>query len=119
MSQAERPDPKGKRVSLFVTCIMDMIYPGTGMSTVEVLERLGCTVDFPAAQTCCGQMGFNGGYRAEAKAVATQFLKTFQDSEMIVTPSGSCAAMVRHYYAELFADDPQWSAEAQRIASLT
>ncbi len=83
-----RPDPKGKRVSLFVTCIVDMIYPETGMSTVEVLERLGCEVDFPAGQTCCGQMGFNAGYRADAKAVAIHFLKTFKDSEVIVTPDG-------------------------------
>ena len=109
-----RADPKGKRVSLFVTCIVDMIYPETGMSTVEVLERLGCEVDFPMAQTCCGQMGFNAGYRADAKAVAIQFLKAFKDSEVIVTPSGSCAAMVRHYYLELFADDSQRLPEVEQ-----
>src|SRR5260221_5677694 len=113
------PDPKGKKVSLFVTCIVDMIYPNTGMSTVEVLERLGCTVDFPMAQTCCGQMGFNAGYRPEAKSVAQHFLKTFKDAEVIVTPSGSCAAMVRHYYAELFADDPNLLELAERIASIS
>jgi L-lactate dehydrogenase complex protein LldE len=115
----DRANPKGKRVSLFVTCIVDMIYPSTGMSTVEVLERLGCEVDFPMGQTCCGQMGFNAGYRAEAKAVAIQFLKAFKDSEVIVTPSGSCAAMVRHFYPELFADDPRWLPEVeQTIARL-
>ncbi len=114
-----RLDPKGKKVSLFVTCIVDMIYPGTGMSTVEVLERLGCVVDFPAAQTCCGQMGFNAGYRADAKAVARHFLSAFKDAEVIVAPSGSCVSMVRHFYAELFDDDPQWAAAAQRIISIT
>src|SRR5664279_928346 len=115
----QRPDPKGKRVSLFVTCIVDMIYSNTGMSTLEVLERLGCTVDFPMAQTCCGQMGFNAGYRDEAKSVAKQFLKAFADSEVIVAPSGSCTSMVRHYYPELFENDPEWHDEVERITSVT
>ena len=115
----ERPDPKGKKVSLFVTCIVDMIYPGTGMSTLEVLERLGCTVDFPMAQTCCGQMGFNAGYRDEARSVAKQFLKAFADSEVIVAPSGSCTSMVRHYYPQLFENDPDMREEIERITSIT
>jgi L-lactate dehydrogenase complex protein LldE len=119
MTTAHRPDPKGKKVSLFVTCIVDMIYPGTGMSTVEVLERLGCEVDFPMGQTCCGQMGFNAGFCDDARAVARQFLKAFKDAEVIVTPSGSCAAMVRHYYNELFADDTERRSEAERIMSIT
>jgi len=114
-----RPSARNKRVSLFVTCIVDMIYPGTGMSTVEVLERLGVAVDFPMSQTCCGQMGFNAGYRDDARAVARHFLTAFQDAEVIVTPSGSCASMVRHYYAELFADDPEWRERAARAASIT
>jgi len=112
-------DPKGKKVSLFVTCIVDMIYPGTGMATVEVLERLGLAVDFPPTQTCCGQMGFNAGYRAEAKAVAQHFIEAFRDSEVIVAPSGSCVSMVRHFYSELFADDPKWRAPMEQIAANT
>jgi L-lactate dehydrogenase complex protein LldE len=117
--RAERADVRGKRVSFFVTCIVDMIYPHSGMAAVEVLERVGCAVEFPAAQTCCGQMGFNGGYRAEARQVAQHFLRVFANAELIVTPSGSCAAMVRHYYPELFADEPALRAEAERIASIT
>lgn len=117
--QSTRPSPKGKRVSLFVTCIVDMIYPDTGMSVVEVLERLGVEVDFPEAQTCCGQMGFNAGYRDDAKAVARHFIETFRDAEVIVAPSGSCVTMVRHFYPELFADDPQWSAAMQDIVAKT
>jgi L-lactate dehydrogenase complex protein LldE len=119
MEHHARPTPTSKRVSLFVTCIVDMIYPQTGMATVAVLEKLGLEVDFPMAQTCCGQMGFNAGYRAEAKAVATQFLKAFKDAELIVSPSGSCTSMVRHFYPQLFADDPTWQAEMQRIVDNT
>src|SRR5476649_602853 len=115
----KRPDPKGKKVSLFVTCIVDMIYPNTGMSTLDVLERLGCTVDFPMAQTCCGQMGFNAGYRDEAKSVAKQFLKAFAESEVIVAPSGSCVSMVRHYYPQLFENDFELLVEIDRLTSIT
>lgn len=115
----ERESPIGKPVSLFVTCMVDMLYPATGMSVVEVLRHLGVAVDFPMAQTCCGQPAFNGGYRSEAKEVASQFLRAFQDAQVIVTPSGSCAAMVRHEYPALFADEADLSAEAQRLASIT
>ncbi len=114
-----RPSVIGKPVSLFVTCIVDMIYPNTGMSTVEVLERLGVHVDFPEAQTCCGQMGFNAGYRDDAKAVAKHFLTAFKDAEVIVAPSGSCVSMVRHFYSQLFEDDPQWHDRAAYAASIT
>lgn len=119
MADHERPSPQGKRVSLFVTCMVDMIYPDTGMSVVNILEHLGVEVDFPMGQTCCGQPGFNAGYRDEAKSVAIQFLKTFKDAEVIVMPSGSCAAMVRHEYPTLFKDDQEWSATAERVASIT
>lgn len=119
MTLDRRPSPKGKPVSLFVTCMVDMLYPQTGMSVVHVLEHLGVEVDFPMSQTCCGQPGFNAGYRDEARAVARQFLRAFQDAEVIVTPSGSCAAMVRHEYPALFAQDPQLHEEAVRLANIT
>lgn len=119
MTLLERASPEGKKVSLFVTCIVDMIYPQTGMSVVNILEHLGIEVDFPMEQTCCGQPGFNSGYRQEAKQVAIQFLKAFQNAEVIVTPSGSCAAMVRHEYPSLFEDDPHWLPQAERLASIT
>jgi L-lactate dehydrogenase complex protein LldE len=114
----DRPSPRGKRVSLFVTCIADVIYPQTGMSVVRLLEYLGIEVDFPAGQTCCGQPAFNTGYWPEARRVARQFLKTFQDSDVIVAPSGSCVAMVRHEFPHLFKDDP-WLALAKQVASKT
>jgi L-lactate dehydrogenase complex protein LldE len=115
----ERPSPKGKPVSLFVTCIVDMVYPDTGMSVVKILEHLGVEVDFPMGQTCCGQPAFNSGYRDDAKTVAKQFITAFEHAEVIVAPSGSCTAMVRHEYDTLFADDPEWLAKAQRIEAIT
>lgn len=119
MALPERKSPAGKTVSLFVTCMVDMLYPETGMSVVDVLEHLDVRVEFPLAQTCCGQPGFNSGYHVEARQVASQFLEAFSDAEVIVTPSGSCAAMVRHEYPSLFADDPRQHAAAVRMASIT
>lgn len=119
MSLIKRESPKGKRASLFVTCMVDMLYPQTGMSVVKVLRHLGVAVDFPAGQTCCGQPAFNAGYRNEAKQVAAYFIDIFQNAELIVTPSGSCAAMVRHEYPRLFADDPERAAKAERLAGIT
>ncbi len=114
-----RETPRGKPVSLFVTCIVDMIYPQTGMSVVRILEHLGIPYDFPLSQTCCGQPAFNGGYRDEARNVARQFLRAFDKAQVIVTPSGSCAAMVRHEYPALFAEDRLWRARAERAAAIT
>lgn len=119
MTQDPRPSPRGLPVSLFVTCMVDMLYPQTGWSVVAILEHLGVTVDFPMGQTCCGQPGFNAGHRPEAREVALQFLKAFKDAQVIVTPSGSCAAMIRHEYPGLFAADPQWAEVARRVADIT
>jgi L-lactate dehydrogenase complex protein LldE len=119
MTLAERESPKGKRVSLFVTCMVDMLFPQTGMSVVKVLDHLGVEVDFPMTQTCCGQPAFNAGYWHEARQVAEQFLRAFEQAQVIVTPSGSCAAMLRHEYPQLFAGDPAQSQLAGRLASIT
>jgi L-lactate dehydrogenase complex protein LldE len=119
MSDDLRPSPRYKPVSLFVTCIVDMIYPQTGVSVVDILEHLGVEVRFPMGQTCCAQPAFNSGFWDESRTVARQFLTTFADAEVIVTPSGSCASMVRHYYPELFKDDPEWYDRATWAASIT
>jgi L-lactate dehydrogenase complex protein LldE len=97
----------GNRVSLFVTCIVDQLFPKTGLAMADVIERLGYRVDFPERQTCCGQPAFNSGYRAEARIVARHFLDTFESCETIVVPSGSCTAMVVHHFAELFQKEPR------------
>ncbi len=86
------------RVGLFITCFNDTLFPQVGRATVSVLERLGVTVDFPAAQTCCGQMHFNSGYRPECVPLVRNFARVFAGYDAVVTPSASCAAMVRHYH---------------------
>ena len=89
------------RVSLFVTCVVDQLFPNVGMAMADVLERSGCTVEFPDGQTCCGQPAFNSGYHDEARDVARHFLDVFRDAEYIVVPSGSCTAMIKHHLPEI------------------
>ena len=106
------------KVSLFVTCLVDQLWTSIGVSSVEVLRRVGCEVEFEQRQTCCAQPAFNTGYRNEARAVARRFIEIYEesDAEAIVSPSGSCTAMVRHY-PELFAEDPEWLPRARTIAA--
>jgi L-lactate dehydrogenase complex protein LldE len=105
----------GQRVSLFVTCIGDQLFPSAGLAVVEVLERLGYAVDFPKDQTCCGQPAFNSGYRNEARVVARHFLKTFESSEYIVVPSGSCTSMITHHFHDLFRKEPETLARVEAL----
>jgi L-lactate dehydrogenase complex protein LldE len=85
------------RIALFVTCFNDTLFPGTGKAVVSLLERLGCEVDFPLEQTCCGQMHFNTGYADDGIALARRFERVFADAEVIVSPSASCVGMVREH----------------------
>ncbi|MDQ1538825.1 MAG: L-lactate dehydrogenase complex protein LldE [Actinomycetota bacterium] len=87
------------KVGLFVTCLNDTMFPGTGIATVKLLRRLGVEVDFPKAQTCCGQMHVNSGYVPEAVPVVRAFVDAFAGYDAVITPSGSCAASVRHQHA--------------------
>ena len=86
------------RISLFITCFNDTLFPQTGRAMVQLLERLGHTVDFPMAQTCCGQMHYNTGYQREAIPLVRHFVDVFADAEVIVAPSASCVGMVRDMY---------------------
>jgi L-lactate dehydrogenase complex protein LldE len=108
------------RVSLFVTCIVDQLWPSIGASAVEVLRRAGCEVTFDERQTCCGQPAFNTGYRNEARTLARRFIEVFESAkaDAIISPSGSCTAMV-HHFRELFADDEAWRKRAVAIAERT
>lgn len=111
------PSDRPVRASLFVTCIIDQLYPEVGESAVRVLRRLGVELDFPEAQTCCGQPAFNSGFWSEAKPLARRFLETFSGGDRyIVIPSGSCASMVRVFYQELFHDDLALLVKAQALA---
>ncbi|WP_433242459.1 (Fe-S)-binding protein [Streptosporangium sp. CA-135522] len=89
------------RVALFITCVNDTLFPGTGRAVVTLLRRLGCDVEFPQAQTCCGQMHVNTGYPDEGRRLARHFVDVFAGYDAIVAPSGSCAAMVREQYPRL------------------
>ena len=108
------------KVSLFVTCLVDQLWSSVGASSVKVLRRVGCEVEFDDRQTCCAQPAFNTGYRKEAREVAKRFIEIFEEgnADAIVSPSGSCTAMV-HHYPELFAEDPAWLKRAQAIAEKT
>lgn len=106
-------------VALFISCLADVFFPGVGADTVWLLREAGVTVTFPASQTCCGQPPFNAGFHSEARQIASHFLRVFADAPAIVTPSGSCATMVRKEYAHLFPDDPERLALAQSIADRT
>ncbi|WP_406700415.1 (Fe-S)-binding protein [Singulisphaera sp. Ch08] len=106
------------RVSLFITCFNDTLFPQTGRAVVTLLERLGHTVDFPLEQTCCGQMHFNTGYQREAIPMVRRFTEVFADAEVVVSPSASCVGMVRDLYpraAEL-AEDHQLAKAVSDLA---
>jgi L-lactate dehydrogenase complex protein LldE len=100
--------------------LVDQLWPSVGASAVEVLRRAGCEVVFDARQTCCGQPAFNTGYRQEARRLARRFIEIFEESkaDAIVSPSGSCTAMVRHF-RDLFAEDDAWRSRAESLAART
>jgi L-lactate dehydrogenase complex protein LldE len=115
-------------IQLFVTCLVDTFYPQTAEAIVSIFRRLDVDVDFPPAQTCCGQPQFNAGLRADARQMAQHMIEAFEnvpeavkspETCHVVTPSGSCAHMIRHNYPELFAEDPDWLPRAQALAKRT
>ncbi len=89
-------------VQIFIPCFVDQLYPDTAFNMIKVLEKAGCTVSYNPSQTCCGQPAFNAGFWDEAKSVCSKFIKDFSGSDIIVTPSASCAGFVRNYYGKLF-----------------
>jgi L-lactate dehydrogenase complex protein LldE len=114
------------KISLFITCLNDTLYPQTGVATVALLERLGCTVHFNAEQTCCGQMHVNSGYQPEALELVGRFITVFESDlengcDAIVSPSGSCAAMVREWFEKVahWAGDAALEARARALAAKT
>ncbi len=104
------------KADLFVTCIIDQLFPEVGVSVVRVLRRLGVAVGFPAGQTCCGQAVYNSGFTREARELAARTLDEFQNSDYVVVPSGSCSAMMRVFYLDLFEDDPAMLAKAESLS---
>ena len=108
--------PNPVRADLFVTCIIDQLFPEVGVSVVRVLRGMGVTVGFPEGQTCCGQAVYNSGFTREAKELAGRTLEELRDSEYVVVPSGSCSAMMRVFYLDLFEDDPAMLARAESLS---
>lgn len=106
------------KVSLFVTCLVDLFKTNVGKATVELLEHLGCEVDFPESQICRGQPSYNSGYVEETKDAMKHMIKTFEHSEYVVAPSGSCAFMFKEY-PHIFKDDPIWEPKARELADKT
>ncbi len=103
------------RVSLFITCFNDTLFPQTGQAAVAVLERLGHEVEFRPGQTCCGQMHSNSGYPREALALVRRFVETYRDAPMVVVPSTSCTSTIRAQYPRLAAEDSALLAELETI----
>ncbi len=104
-------------VQLFVTCLIDTFLPHVGEAMVHVLNRTGLRVEFPADQTCCGQPAFNAGLRHEARPLAIHTIEVLEKTTgPIIIPSGSCTAMVRQGYLELFKNEPAWQARARSLA---
>jgi L-lactate dehydrogenase complex protein LldE len=93
-------------IGLFIPCYIDQLFPQVGLATVELLERLKVKVEFPPAQTCCGQPMANTGCTEAARPLARQFLQVFRAYRHVVCPSGSCVAMVRHHYDEFLSGEP-------------
>jgi L-lactate dehydrogenase complex protein LldE len=108
----------GKRVALFVTCLVDFFRPSVGFASVKLLEDAGCVVDVPQ-QSCCGQPAYNSGDRETARAVAAQVIDAFESYDFVVAPSGSCAGMLKVHYPELFHGDPNWLPRAEAFADKT
>lgn len=106
------------KVSLFITCLSDAMYPKVGEAMARLLARYGVELEFPKVQTCCGQPSYNSGYWDETRAAAKTILKAFNNSDFVVAPSGSCTYMI-HHYPELFKDEPEWLESARRLEQKT
>lgn len=102
------------KVSLFITCLSDALYPRVGEAMVRLLARYGVRLEFPQTQTCCGQPAFNSGYWEEARKSAKTILEAFEDSDFVISPSGSCTGMI-HHYPKLFENDPVWLPKAEAL----
>ncbi len=108
-----------KTTALFVTCLVDQFFPEVGEAAVRLLEGCGRRVEFPAAQTCCGQPAYNMGHAREARRLARRMIEIFEPYDEVVAPSGSCVSMVRVHFPELLHADAEWRERAERLAART
>ena len=108
-----------KRVGLFVTCLVNAMRPSIGFASLTLLEQAGCKVEVPELQSCCGQPAFNSGDDEGTRQIAYQTIQQFEHFDYLVVPSGSCAAMIKKNFVEVFKDQPEWLARAQYLANKT
>ncbi len=108
-----------RKVALFITCLTDQFYPQVGVAVAKILEKYDCIVEFPTAQTCCGQPFYNNGFHPEAADLARKFITIFEPYDFIVTPSGSCCAMVREQFEQLLKDDKAYAPGMHAVAGKT
>jgi L-lactate dehydrogenase complex protein LldE len=106
------------KVALFVTCLVDMFQGNVGKATVELLERLGCEIEFPESQVCCAQPAYNSGYVKESKEAMKRMIMAFEKAEYVVSPSGSCAYMFKEY-PHIFKGDMEWEERAKALSNKT
>ncbi len=107
------------RVGLLVTCLVDLMRPRIGFAALKLLEHAGCEVIVPATQTCCGQPGWNSGERRSARALAEKLIGEFEACDYLVSPSGSCAGMIKTHYKDLFEGEGAWLARVDALAEKT
>ncbi len=107
------------KVSIFITCLSDGIYPNVGKAMARLLAHCGVAADFPVMQTCCGQPAFNSGYWNEARAAAKNIIDAFSESDFVVSPSGSCTGMIHHYFPKLFEHDEKYRKKAEDLIEKT
>jgi L-lactate dehydrogenase complex protein LldE len=111
-----RPYFKHLKVTLFVPCFVDLMFPQVGISMVRILEKLGHSVECPDKVACCGQPAYNSGYWDEARSLGVKMLEQLQSAEVVVVASGSCSSMLKIFYTDLFKDTP-YQAAAKALAA--
>jgi len=118
-SLSKDPQIADKKVGLFVTCLVNTMRPSVGFASVQLLEEAGCNVEVPEMQSCCGQPSFNSGDDEGTRQIAKQVIQHFENFDYLVVPSGSCAAMIKKNFVEVFQDQPEWLKRAEHVASIT
>ena len=118
-NQIECVNISEKKVGLFVTCLVNTMRPSIGFASITLLEQAGCSVDVPELQSCCGQPAFNSGDDEGTRQIAYQTIKQFESFDYVVLPSGSCAAMIKKNFIEVFKEQPEWLARAKLLADKT
>ncbi len=115
--ESASPPPSSPFVGFFITCVADLFRPTVGFAALHLLEKAGCRIEVPQAQTCCGQPAFNSGAKEMARVQARQVIAAFEPYDYLVAPSGSCIGMIREHYPALLADDPDWAERAKAVSA--